>query len=81
MMFRFHEGDEVILRYGEEHSAFLPNGSRGIVFCRYASDPPAYEVNFRDGEGREFGSVVLEEEIERVPETVASNQHEAVRMN
>lgn len=79
MTFRFQDGDEVMLKDGEGHAWFLPVGSRGIVFCQYATSPPAYEVNFRDVRGEEFGSVVYEDEIELARDVVTSPTREAVR--
>ena len=78
MTFKFQEGDEVTLKDGEGHAWFLPAGSRGIVFCQYATNPPAYEVNFRDVKGEVFGSVVYEEEIELARDVVTSPTREAV---
>jgi len=78
MTFKFQDGDEVMLKNGEGHAWFLPAGSRGIVFCQYATNPPAYEVNFRDVEGEGFGSVVYKEEIELAPDVVTAAAREAV---
>ena len=68
MTFKFQEGDAVVLKNGEGHAWFLPAGSRGTIFCQYASVPPAYEVNFMDVRGKVFGSVVYEAEIELAPD-------------
>lgn len=62
-MFRFQEGDEVVLLNAEGHTDFLPVGSRGVVFCQYTTTPPAYEVNFRDSTGDSFGTIVQENEL------------------
>ncbi len=78
MTFRFQCGDEVMLKDGERHAWFLPAGSRGTVFCQYATTPPAYEVNFRDVKGEEFGSVVYEDEVEPVRERAAPPGRKAV---
>ena len=72
MKFRFQDGDEVVLKNGEDHAWFLPTGSRGVVFCQYSTTPPAYEVNFCDIRGETFGAVVYEDELDMVNETVAS---------
>ncbi len=78
MTFRFQDGDEVMLKDGEGHAWFLPAGSRGIVFCQYATTPPAYEVNFRDVKGEAFGSVVYEDEIELAHDGVTTSTRQAV---
>ena len=62
MTFRFAEGEAVTLK--EDRTDFLPAGSQGIVFCQYTTLPPAYEVNFQDADGEEFGAVVSEDELE-----------------
>ena len=62
-MFRFQEGDEVVLLNSENHTDFLPVGSHGVVFCQYTTTPPAYEVTFRDSRGEDFGTIVQENEI------------------
>lgn len=79
MTFRFQDGDKVVLTKGEGHAEFLSTGSRGVVFCQYTTTPPAYEVNFLDSRGEEFGAVVYEDEIELVQETVNPPKREAVR--
>ena len=66
MTFRFQEDDEVILKNDQDHAWFLPAGSRGVVFCQYATNPPSYEVTFKDVRGSAFGVVVCEDEIEPV---------------
>ena len=77
MKFRFQDGDEVALR--ADRHWFLPAGSRGIVFCQYATDPPAYEVNFQDVRGKIFGAVVEEDEIEVLHEKAVLPIFEAVK--
>lgn len=62
-MFRFQEGDEVVLLNSEGHTDFLPVGSHGVVFCQYTTMPPAYEVTFRDSQGERFGTIVYETEL------------------
>jgi hypothetical protein len=81
MVFKFEEGDEVVLRNGEGHSSFLTAGSRGVIFCQFASDPPAYEVNFRDSMGQEFGSIVYEDDIEMMRDTTVLPWREVVRID
>ena len=76
MTFRFQEGDAVALKEG--HTAFLPTGSEGIVFCQYTTSPPAYEVNFQDVNGEEFGSVVYEDELEPSRSEAVMGVREAV---
>jgi len=79
MTFKFQDGDEVVLKDGEGHASFLPVGSFGVVFCQYATTPPAYEVNFRDVNGEEFGSIVYEDEAESAHNVVAVPVREAAR--
>jgi len=66
MTFRFQEDDEVILKNDQDHAWFLPAGSRGVVFCQYATNPLSYEVTFLDIRDQAFGTVVYEDEIELV---------------
>ena len=77
MTFKFQEDD--IVAPQEDHTNFLPAGSRGTVFCQYGTVPPAYEVNFQDTAGELFGAVMYEDEIESVRERVAPPKREAVR--
>lgn len=72
MTFKFQEGDAVALR--EDHTEFLPAGSRGTVFCQYDTTPPAYEVNFQDTAGELFGAVMYEDEIEPVHKRAATRE-------
>jgi len=83
MTYRFQEGDEVVLKDPESHSRFLQVGSRGVVFCQYATTPPAYEVNFEGVEGRQFGTIAYEDELESAEESLFLNvgQREAVSAN
>ncbi len=62
--FQFQRGDTVALK--ENHTVFLPHGSRGTIRCQHEMAPPAYEVNFRDISGDVFGAVLYEDEIEPV---------------
>ena len=62
-MFKFQEGDEVVLLNSEGHTDFLPVGSHGVVFCQYTTTPLAYEVTFRDSQGKSFGTIVYEAEL------------------
>lgn len=77
-MFRFQEGDEVVLLNAEGHTDFLPVGSRGIVFCQYTTMPLAYEVTFLDSQGEEFGTVVYENELGPSKVTAEQPLREAV---
>ena len=79
MRFKFQDGDQVVLKNGEDHAWFLAAGSQGVVFCRYATKPPAYEVNFRDLRDEEVGAVVYEAEIELMREEMKSLKREAVQ--
>lgn len=76
MTFRFGEDEAVVLKEGL--SDFLPTGIKGVIFCQYATLPPAYEVNFRDANGEEFGTVVYEDELESLRSGDASPVREAV---
>jgi hypothetical protein len=51
-MFCYTEGDVVSL-LKDRPSLGLSRGDRGVVWCMYTTDPPAYEVTFwkRDGSG------------------------------
>lgn len=71
MRCRFDQGAEVALR--EDHPALgLKAGARGTVWARYDREPPAYEVTFRDGDGRAFDVLMDEDEVERAePDTGA----------
>lgn len=60
--FKFQEGDSVALK--ENHTVFLPTGSRGTVFCQHKMAPLAYEVKFQDTLGETFGAILYEYEIE-----------------
>jgi len=65
MTFKFREGETVAL--AEDHPLLnLSAGDTGVVVCLYATEPPAYEVTFRDGEGTAFDCVMSEEELTRV---------------
>jgi len=79
MTFKFQEDDEVVLINGEGHASFLPVGSFGTVFCQYTTTPPAYEVNFKDVSGEDFGSIVYENEIELARDVVRAPAREAAR--
>ncbi len=61
MNFKFQEDEQVVL--GCEYADLLPAGSVGVVFCAYATDPPAYEVNFRTVNGSEYASIVEEADL------------------
>ena len=41
----------------------LPPGSQGVIEAWYNTEPPSYEVTFRDADGEEFGMPVSEDEI------------------
>lgn len=60
-MFTFHEGDAVILK--KDQGNLLRAGSRGVVICQYATQPPSYEVNFMDSDGKEFGAILDERDL------------------
>lgn len=79
MTFKFQDGDEVVLKNSEGHASFLQVGSLGTVFCQYATTPPAYEVNFRDVNGEEFGSIVYENEVELAHSAVTVPAREVAR--
>lgn len=81
MTFRFQEGDEVVLKNGEDHSRFLRTGSHGVVFCQYTTTPPAYEVNFEGVDGKQFGSIMFEDDIEAAQNAQPLVQREAVGAN
>ena len=52
----FHEYDCFILTKsipGEENE--IPVGEQGVVLMVYSYDPPAYEVEFVDKDGRNLG--------------------------
>ena len=78
MIFRFQEGDEVVLKSGKDYSQFLRTGSRGVVFCQYVTTPPAYEVTFGSVDGKQYGAIVDEDEIEAAPSALPLVQREAV---
>ena len=61
-MHKFQEGDTVVSK--ENTGRFLPAGSHGTVFCLYATDPPAYEINFVTNQGNSLGAIMYEDEIE-----------------
>ncbi len=63
MTHKFREGDFVSLK--EDYTDFLPAGSHGSVFCLYMTTPPAYEINFLDCDGREFGAIMDEDDLQR----------------
>ncbi len=63
-MFHFQEGETVAVK-ANYPSLGLRAGDTGTVWALYQSEPPAYEVTFRDRDGREFDMTVYEEEIER----------------
>ena len=77
-MFRFQEGDKVVLLNSEGHTDFLPVGSQGVVFCQYTTTPPAYEVTFRDSQGKSFGTIVYENELGPANAAAAQPLREAV---
>ena len=81
MMFRYQEGDEVVLKNGEGHVWFLPTGSRGVVFCQYTTTPPAYEVTFTGIGGRSVGNIFYEDELEAAEKALPLVQREAVGAN
>lgn len=60
---RFNEGDAVTLTVDYYAALNLPPGSQGVIFALYATEPPAYEVTFRDVGGEEFDMPVTEDEI------------------
>ena len=62
MTHKFREDELVTLKEG--YSDHLPSGSQGSVFCLYTTTPPAYEINFIDSEGKEFGAIMYEDELE-----------------
>ena len=63
MTHKFKEDEIVVLKEGMHD--FLPTGSHGTVFCFYTTTPPAYEINFVDIEGKGFGAIMYEDELER----------------
>ena len=65
-MRRFECGDTVVLREDHLHID-LKAGDAGTVIVWYAMDPPAYEVRFRDPEGKEFDALMKEEELDFPP--------------
>ena len=63
---KFECGDTVVLR--EDHLVMdMRAGDAGIVVGGYAIEPPAYEVRFRDPEGKEFDALMKEEELDFPP--------------
>lgn len=49
----------------EDHPLIdLKAGDAGAVIAWYEMDPPAYEVTFRDPEGKEFDALMKEEELD-----------------
>src|SRR5207249_3259710 len=54
VVFKYREGQRVALR--EDHPRLsLSAGDAGVIWCMYNIDPPTYEVNFRDKNGKLFG--------------------------
>ena len=60
--FHFREDQEVVLR-NDYPELGLHAGDRGVIFCYYELDEPAYEVTIRNEAGEEFGMVLSEHEI------------------
>jgi hypothetical protein len=63
---KFQEGDTVVLR-SDDSLTDMKAGDAGIVVGGYAIEPPAYEVRFRDPEGKEFDALMKEEELDFPP--------------
>lgn len=62
-MARFQCGDTVVL--SEDHPILeMKAGDTGVVIAGYDMDPPAYEVTFRDSNGREFDALMKEDELD-----------------
>ena len=80
-MFRFQEDDEVVLKDGKDYSQFLRAGSRGVIFCQYATTPPAYEVTFEGVDGKPFGGIFYEGEIEALQKAQPSVERETAAVN
>jgi hypothetical protein len=60
--FKFKEDDRVALCATNPYSDLNLEGE-GVVFALYNSDPPSYEVNWKDVNGVSIGMVMDEEEI------------------
>ncbi len=61
-MFRYAEGDTVALK--ENYAELgLCAGDTGVIWVLYNTVPPAYDVTFRDAEGRAFDMVLDEDEL------------------
>ncbi len=64
-MFRFNEGERVALCSSYPELG-LKAGDTGTIWCLYATDPPQYEVTFRDSAGVEFDMTVEESELRAI---------------
>ncbi len=62
MQNKFREGERVILKR-DQPGMGLRAGDLGVVWTRYADEPPAYEITFRDATGSEFDVTLSEEEL------------------
>ncbi len=61
-MFRFAEGDVVALT--EDYPGLgLSAGDTGVIWVRYSTTPPAYDVTFCAGDGGKFDMVLDEGEL------------------
>ena len=63
---RFRKSAEVAVR--EDHPDLgLRAGDSGIVWALYDTNPPAYEVAFRDADGVEFDFLMEQDELTETP--------------
>ena len=68
MTHKYQEDDQVALK--EDFADYLPAGSVGVIFCRYTTTPPAYEITFTGTSGQGVGGIFYEDEIESVHTSV-----------
>jgi hypothetical protein len=61
-MFEFDEGQSVSLRQDRPNLG-LKAGDIGVIWARYANEPPSYEVTFKDAAGQEFDMTLAEDEL------------------
>lgn len=64
-MFQFGEGTVVVLR-NDRPGLDLKAGDAGVVWALYQTQPPMYEVTFRDRSGQDFDVTMTEDEITEV---------------
>lgn len=62
MSAEYKENQTIAIR--DDHPKLgLKSGDTGRIWALYSTEPPAYEVTFRDADGRDFDMMLYESEL------------------